>query len=256
VPGLILRIALRTSALQVDGHPKQSVSSPLRHGGDEFAGVAIGVPRFGIRVDPAAAGLGVQVVERCLDHAAVEQQPLDHVALPPPALIRRRAIDVKRVPRDRHYRPARCTLSGQIQHAEERQENQQADCSRTQTHGDRHLTSGMESADYSGEAYRGSDSPVEPGVYQSLPPDGQGLEAMVQRRHVPGYTRAELAHRSANSVRLPDLYSARSNTGGVPCRPVFRSPCGLTSDRHQNKKWPYQNFTPIPTEKVPLGGQR
>src|SRR5207248_2547445 len=50
-------------------------------------------PAAGVGIGPAVARVGVQVVERRLDHTRVEQQALDTVAPPGAALVGRLAVD-------------------------------------------------------------------------------------------------------------------------------------------------------------------
>src|SRR6266545_2377708 len=95
VPGLLGGVALRTAALEVQGHAQQPVLPPGRHGRDELAGVALGVPLLRVGVRPQLHRLRIEVVENRLHHAAVEEQPLNVLAPPGSPLVSRLAIDPK-----------------------------------------------------------------------------------------------------------------------------------------------------------------
>ena len=80
MPRLVLRVALRAAALQVERDREQPVLPPLRHRGDELARVAVGVPLLRVGIGPLPDGLRVQVVEGRLHHPAVQQQAFDLLA--------------------------------------------------------------------------------------------------------------------------------------------------------------------------------
>ena len=92
-PGLQPAVALRRPALQVQRQRQQPVPPVLGQHLDELARVALRLPGAGVRVSPAIARVRVEVIERRLDHARVEQQPLDPVAVPVPPPVGRLAVD-------------------------------------------------------------------------------------------------------------------------------------------------------------------
>ena len=93
---------------------QQPVTSPLGHGGDELARVAVGVPLAGVGIVPLRARLVVQVVEDPLHHPRVEQEPLDLLAVPGAALVRRLAVDMEGVADDGDVRFARRALLARV----------------------------------------------------------------------------------------------------------------------------------------------
>jgi len=80
-PGLFARVSLGASTLQIDSEGEQPASPPPRHGSDDFAGVAVGIPFAGIRVSPACRSFRILIVKYALHHACIEQQAFDFLAL-------------------------------------------------------------------------------------------------------------------------------------------------------------------------------
>ena len=75
-------ISARRRALQVQPDGREAVGAIVGQRRDRFVGVAFGVPFSGVGTGPQLPGQGVQVVERAVGHAAVEQQPLDAQSAP------------------------------------------------------------------------------------------------------------------------------------------------------------------------------
>jgi hypothetical protein len=97
VPGLLLGIALRAAALEIDRKADYAVRQPSGHGSDKLVGIALGVPYARVGVGPALNGLWVAVVEDTLDHARVGEQAFDFVAVPVAALVGRVVVDMEGV---------------------------------------------------------------------------------------------------------------------------------------------------------------
>ncbi len=66
--------------MQVDRKTKHAVIAPSGHCGNEFVGVAFGIPDAGIRIGPLASRLGILVVEDALHHSSIQQQSFNVVA--------------------------------------------------------------------------------------------------------------------------------------------------------------------------------
>ena len=86
-------ISARRRALQVQPDGREAVGAIVGQRRDRFVGVAFGVPFSGVGTGPQLPGQGVQVVERAVGHAAVEQQPLDAHAAPDPPGMDRTPVD-------------------------------------------------------------------------------------------------------------------------------------------------------------------
>ena len=93
MPRLVLRIPLRTAALKVQGETQQAVPPPLGHRGQELACVAVRIPTSAVRVRPAIARFGIEIVESALHEPRIHEQPFDPVLAPGPPFIRRPAVD-------------------------------------------------------------------------------------------------------------------------------------------------------------------
>ena len=100
VPRLLGGVALGGAALEIDGEGEEAVRAPDGHGGEEFAGVALGVPFAGIRIGPTADRRGVRVVEHALHQAGVHEQALDFFILPGAAGVGGAPVDEKLVADD------------------------------------------------------------------------------------------------------------------------------------------------------------
>jgi hypothetical protein len=111
VPGLLAGVALRTAALEIDGHGEQASTPPAGHGGDELAGVALGIEGT-VRIGEQRSRRGIEVVEHALDHPGIQQQALDPVAAEPAPRVGRTTIDQKTIAIDVDGGPAQRDPSG------------------------------------------------------------------------------------------------------------------------------------------------
>src|SRR6266481_7299107 len=81
------------------------MSMPIRHRGHKFTGIALRVP-LAIRVIPQPAGFRVQIIKDRVDHARIEQQPLDAHSVIGPTLVSWTAVYEEIRTPDADCRPA------------------------------------------------------------------------------------------------------------------------------------------------------
>src|SRR5262245_45065766 len=79
------------------------MATPFWHGRDELARIALRVPLARVRVSPARARLGIQVVEDRLHHSRVEQQPFDFLAVEAASFVGELAIDEELLAANRDF---------------------------------------------------------------------------------------------------------------------------------------------------------
>src|SRR5205823_12285680 len=103
VPGLRSRVSLRTAALEIECETEKTASPPVRHGRDEFVGIALGIPLVSVGIGPARASRRIRIAEDALDGAHVHQQAFDTQAAPRASSICGLAIEDKIVPADRDF---------------------------------------------------------------------------------------------------------------------------------------------------------
>ena len=104
MPGIVAAVTARIATLQVEREAQHAVIAPRGHGGGEFTGIALGIPLACVRIRPLRARFGIQVVERGLHRANVEQQSFDGVAVPLSALVGWLAVDEELRALDRDVR--------------------------------------------------------------------------------------------------------------------------------------------------------
>src|SRR2546426_2102513 len=101
VPGLILRIALRTPALKVDRKSQEAVPTPVGHRREKLASVPLGIPTPSVGIRPAFARLRIEIVEDALHEARVHEQPFNPAVSPGAPFIGWPPIDQETFPVDR-----------------------------------------------------------------------------------------------------------------------------------------------------------
>src|SRR5262245_52890573 len=68
------------------------MSFPFGHRRNELPRVSLGVPLAGVGIFPSRPSLGVQVIERALNHTRIHQQPFNLQSLVHPTFIRRTTV--------------------------------------------------------------------------------------------------------------------------------------------------------------------
>lgn len=74
---------------------EHAVALPFGHRFQELIDGPFQIPLGSVRVVPARCGFRVEIVERRLDHAVVEEKAIDGVAVPSAALLRGLAVAVE-----------------------------------------------------------------------------------------------------------------------------------------------------------------